>query len=210
MNKLNTLSTSVIVSAPADLEAASWLIVLVPSIEADLSRAVQRVWELANAGSRRIRFIGLYENPAQEFTLRRQLAGMSAMVNNAGIYSETEALAGNHWAEAVHARWQTGDLIVCFAEQRVGPLKRSLSSMLQSSLNVPIYILSGMYSQQDVRFNWWRAIFTWAGFIVILGAFLLFQVRIHHLIAGWGRSVLVLISVCLELWMVWVWNELFS
>ena len=83
MNKLDSLSTSVTLSTSSTpvLETASWLIVIIPSIEADLTVAIQRVWELANTGNRRVRFIGLYENVAQELTLRRQLAGISAMRN---------------------------------------------------------------------------------------------------------------------------------
>lgn len=209
MNKLDSISTSLTLST-LNPEPANWLIVLVPGIEADLTAATQHIWELANAGSRRIRLIGLYENSVQELILRRQLAGMSAMVSSAGIYTETETISGNNWIEVVHTCAHDGDLIVCFAEQRVGPLKRSLSSILQSSLDVPIYILSSTYLQGNVRFNWWSQIFAWGGFIAILAGFFLLQIRIHNLMGGWGRSVLVLISVCLELWMVWVWNKLFS
>jgi hypothetical protein len=208
MNKLDSISPSVTLSTLSP-EPANWLIVLVPGVEADLTTATQRIWELANTGSRRIRFIGLYENTSQELSLRRQLANMSAMVNNTGIYTETEIISGNDWAEIVRARSHAGDLIVCFAEQRVGPLKRSLSALLQSSLDVPIYILSSTYLQNDVRFNWWTQIFAWAGFIAILAGFFLVQVRLHHLVEGWIRSTFVLISVSLELWMIWVWNELF-
>lgn len=209
MNKIDSISTSVTLST-LSLEPANWLIVLVPGIEADLTTATQRIWELANAGNRRIRFIGLYENSVQELILRRQLAGMSAMVSNSGIYAETETISGNDWTEVVRTRAHGGDLIVCFSEQRVGPLKRSLSSILQASLDIPIYILSSTYLQKDVRFNWLAPIVAWGGFIAILVGFFLVQIRIHHLMAGWGRSTIVLMSVCLELWMVWVWNELVS
>jgi hypothetical protein len=213
MNKLDSISVTV----PPDFssltaqnpEPAHWLIVLVPHVEADLSAAMRRIWELANAGDSRVRFIGLYENSIQELTLRRQLAGLSAMLGSSGIYTETELLAGRDWVDAVRIHSQPGDLVVCFAEQRVGPLKRSLSSILQTRLDVPVYILSGGYLQDDLRSNWWKPIFAWIGFLLTLAGFFLIQVRIHHLISGWGRPVLVLISVCLELWIIWVWDKLF-
>jgi hypothetical protein len=213
MNKLDSISVTVSPDFPPltaqNLEPAHWLIVLVPHTESDLSAAMRRIWELANAGSSRVRLIGLYENAIQELMLRRQLAGMSAMLGGSGIYTETKTLPGHNWVEVVRTHSQTGDLVVCFAEQRVGPRKRSLSSILQASLDLPVYILSGTHLQQDLRSNWWKPIFAWIGFLGTLAGFLLIQVRIHHLISGWGRPVLILISVCLELWIIWVWNELF-
>jgi hypothetical protein len=214
MNKLDSISVTVspdfssVTAQP--LKPADWLIVLVPHTEADLSAAICRIWELANAGGNRIRLIGVHENAIQEPTLRRQLAGMSAMLGSGGIYTETEILAGHDWVDIVRTHSQAGDLVVCFAEQRVGPLNRSLSSVLQSSLDVPVYILSGTYLQNNVRSNWWAELVAWSGFIAILAGFFLVQVRIHHLIAGWARPILILISVYLELWMIWVWNKLFS
>src|SRR5688572_9187174 len=101
MNKLNAQPTPLTLSpaSPSTLGPAHWLIVLVPNVEADLVPATRRVWELANAGGKRVRFIGLYENAAQELSLRRQMADMSAMMGSAGIYTETEVVAGSNWIE---------------------------------------------------------------------------------------------------------------
>lgn len=216
MNKLEPISTSITFSpgvsslAAQSTKSAHWIIFLVPHTESDLSPAIQRVWELAKARDSRVRFIGLYENAAQEMALRRQLAGMSAMLESAGVNTETEILAGTDWAGSVRTRSEVGDLIVCFAGQHVGPLKRSLSSLLQSDLDVPIYIFSGISLQTETPSNWWMAIFAWSGFIAILAGFFLVQIRIHHLVDGWTRSAFVLTSVFLELWMAWAWNKLFA
>src|SRR5690349_1872038 len=92
MNKIEPISPSVTFSpgvssvAVQSPEPAHWIIFLVPHTETDLTTATRRVWELAHAGSSRVRFISLYENAIQEMALRRQLAGMSAMLDGAGIY----------------------------------------------------------------------------------------------------------------------------
>jgi hypothetical protein len=212
MNKMNVQPRPLTLSpaSASTLEPAHWLIVLVPSVEADLSAATRRVWELADAGGKRVRLIGLYESTAQELSLRRQMAGMSGMMVSAGIFTETEAIRGRNWIDAVRSRWQTGDLVVCFGEQRVGSLNRSLSDVIQSSLDVPVYVLSNTYLQKNVRPNWWAQIFAWSGFMAIIPGFFLVQVRIHQITEGGVRLALVLTSICLEIWMIWVWNKLFS
>lgn len=212
MNKLNSPSTSVILSpSPAsEIEAASWLIVLVPSIEADLGAATQRVWELANAGCKRVRFIGLYENAAQELTLRRQLAGMSAMVGSAGIYTETEPVSGSDWIEVVRSRSQAGDMLACLAEHRSGRLNRSVSDILRANINLPIYILSSSYIRKNTYFNWTSRLLFWPVSIATLAGFILLQTRIDRVTSGGIQTLLMLISTTLTLYMLWVWNKLFS
>jgi hypothetical protein len=208
MKELNTQGSLTLSSA--DLQPARWLLVLVPSVEADLTAATRHVSELANAGGKRVRLIGLYENTAQELSLRRQMARMSGMMGGAGLYIETEAVPGRNWVEVVRSRWHAGDLVVCFAEQHIGMLNRSLSQVLESTLQVPIYILSKTYLQEGMRFNWWTQILAWSGFMAIIPGFFLIQVRIHQFTEGWVRLAMVLTSICLELWMIWVWNRLFS
>jgi hypothetical protein len=212
MNKLDSQPASPTLStiSPSTPGPAGWLIVLLPSVEADLTTATHRVAELANAGGKRVRFIGLYESAAQELRLRRQMAGMSGMMVNAGIYTETEAISGKNWVEAVRSYSQAGDMVVCFAQQQVGPFRRSLSDVLQASLDVPVYILSEPHFQKNERFNWPTQLLAWAGFLAIIGGFLLLQVRMHPLTDGWVRTALVLISVTLEFWMIWAWNSLFG
>jgi hypothetical protein len=181
-----------------------------PALEADPIPTTRRIWELANVSGRRVRFIGLYQNAAQELSLRRQLAGMSAMVGVGGIYTETETVFTQDYVEVVRSRWQAGDLVVCFREQRIGRLNRSLSDVLQSSLDVPVYVLSGMYPKKDALVNWQTQLFAWGGSIGLIAGFFLIQVRVDQVTTGWFQLALILASICLEIWMIWAWNNLFA
>jgi hypothetical protein len=212
MNKLNSPSISVKPSSPptSGLELASWLIVIVPSIEAELTGATQRICQLAHGGSRRVRFIGLYENTAQELTLRRQMAGMAAIVSNEGIYTEVESVFGTDWAGIVRSRSQTGDLVACLAEHRIGRSNRSVSDLLQANIDLPFYILSSSYIRSESNFNWISQLLFWSVSIAALLGFFLLQVNIDRVTSGWTQTALILISTALELWMIWVWNNLFS
>jgi hypothetical protein len=212
MNKIDSLSTSVTLptSPASDLEPASWLIVIIPSIEADLSAATRRVWELASEGSKRVRFIGLYENATQELILRRQLTGISAMINSAGIYTETEYIFGSDWVAAIVSHSQAGDMVACLANHRIERSNRTLSEMLQANINLPIYILSSSYIRKGANPNWKSMILFWSFSIATLSGFFLLQARINQVTSGGLETAFMLTSAALTLFILWVWNNLFS
>jgi len=208
MTKLNTEhpSLSVSIASQLDPEPARRLIVLVPCLEADLTAVTQRVWELASASGAHIKFLSLCNDKLQEPSLRRRLATMSASVSDGNVSAEAEVISGRNWVEAVKARKQAGDMVVCCAEQRAGFLQKPLSQILQSDLDVPLYILSGLYPQNDSPSNWITRAAAWIGFIVIILGFFLLQVKISHLPKDWIITLQVL-TTSVEFWLIWVWNN---
>src|SRR5215510_14893224 len=141
MTQIDTISSSL----TSELEPARRLIVLVPNMESDYIPAIHRIWELASAQHATVLLLGLYKDTRQELGLRRSLITMCAMVQNGDVVAEVKVERGTNWVEVVKRHYQTGDLIVCFAEQRTGLLHKPLSQILQSSLKFPVYILSGLY-----------------------------------------------------------------
>jgi len=211
MNKLD-LSTSVTLSAPdtPDLEPAGWLLVIIPSIEADLSAATRRIWELANEGGKRVRFLGLYENTIQELVLRRQLSGISAMIQGSGIHTETEYIFGSDWVEAVYSHSHAGDIVACLANHRSGRLNRSVGDILQENIDLPIYILSSSYIRTGANLNWRSQLLFWSFSIGTIVGFLVLQARINRVTSGGLETILMLTSATLMLCTLWIWNNLFS
>lgn len=197
------------IASQPDPEPAHRLIVLVPSLEVDLIVVTQRVWELANATGAHIKFISLCNDAAQEPSLRRELATMSAIVKDGNISAEAEVVSGRNWVEVVKTRRQAGDIVVCCAEQRAGLMQRPLSQILQSDLDMPLYILTGLYSQNVSHSNRLTQIFAWIGFIAILAGFFLLQVKIDQLAKDW-TTVLQLLTTAIEFWLIWAWNNLFG
>ena len=197
------------IASQPDPEPAHRLIVLVPSLEVDLIVVTQRVWELANATGAHIQFISLCNDAAQEPSLRRELATMSAIVKDGNISAEAEVVSGRNWVEVVKTRRQAGDIVVCCAEQRAGLMQRPLSQILQSDLDMPLYILTGLYSQNVSHSNRLTQIFAWIGFIAILAGFFLLQVKIDQLAKDW-TTVLQLLTTAIEFWLIWAWNNLFG
>ena len=210
MNKLDLRPTSLTFAThpDADLETIRRLIVLVPK-DMDYSSATRRIWELANATGMHVQLLGVCRDATEEPGLRRTLVSMSALLQDGRIVVEAHVDPGISWVEAVKSHWQTGDMIVCCAEQRAGLLHRPLSQILQSDLNVPLYILSGLHPQNDSRSNWLARAAAWMGSIAIIAGFFVLQTRIS-LLTDWTQTILMLLSTAVEVWAIWTWNGLFN
>jgi hypothetical protein len=210
MNKLDLYPTSLTYATQpeAGLESARRLIVLVPQ-DMDYSAATRRIWELANATGMHVQLLGLCNDAAEEPGLRRALVAMSSLLQDGRIFVEMDMELGTSWVNAVKSHWQTGDMIVCCAEQRAGLLHRPLSQILRSDLDVPLYILSGLYSQTDSRSNWLARAAAWMGSLAIIVGFFVLQTRIS-LLTDWTQTILMLLSTAVEVWVIWAWNSLFE
>jgi hypothetical protein len=135
---------------------------------------------------------------------------MTAMVQDSEVSAEAEVELGSNWVNIVRSNWQAGDMIVCFAEQRAGLLNRPLSQILQENLDIPTYILSDLYPLGPSRPRGLSLIALWIGFIALLGGSFLLQIRIIALPRDGAQTTLLILSVIAELWLIWVWNKLFS
>ena len=188
------------------------LIVLVPDMESDYIPTIRKIWELASAQHARIKFLGLCKDAAKEPGLHRQLitmSALSALVGGDEVSTEAKVEIGMSWVDVVKRNSQTGDMIVCFEEQRAGLLHRPLSQILETSLNFPVYILSGLYPQKS-KSNWLSQVMVWSGFIGIIICFCILQVKIVQLPKDWFQSVLFILSLIPEFWLILVWNNLFG
>jgi len=183
------------------------LIVLIPA-DTDTTLMTRRIWELANAMGRHVRLLGLCKDAAQEPGLHRELVTMSALIQDRKVSVEARVEIGTNWVDAVKRNHQAGDMIVCFAEQQAGLLHRPLSQILESRLDVPVYILSGLYPQKPARPNQFSQFLAWTGsFGLIVGSFVL-QSRIVLMPKDWAQSTLLILSVIFEAWLIWAWNSL--
>jgi hypothetical protein len=208
MNHLDASPTSLTLS-PA-LPAGRRLLVLIPGPEIDPVLTAHRVRDLAIASQARIRFIGLSPDPAGEPALRRQMVDLSAMVSDGQVCAETEVVPGKAWLEAIRSRWQAGDLVVCFAGQKVGPWNRPLSQVLQVNLDVPLFILSRIEPQSRSQSNRLARAAAWIGAFGIVLGFLLLQIRIGIPRNDWTYYSLFAVSIGAEVWALWYWNSLFD
>jgi len=211
MTRIDTIPPS-LTPAPAShsgLEPAHRLIVLVPDGEADYLPAISRIWELANAQEASILLLGLYKDTRQELSLRRGLITMCAMLRDGHVLAEVNVEMGTNWVDVVKRNYQTGDMIVCFAEQRVGLRHKPLSQILQSNLKIPVYILSGLYMPKT-KSKLLSQVIAWLGFLGILIGFFVLQINIVQISGGGLQSILLILSIIPEFWLIWALNIWFQ
>lgn len=211
MNKLSPIPvflTASHASLPGS-EPVRRLIVLVPDMGSDYIPAIRRIWELASAQHAHVQFLSLCKDAAKEPSLHRQLITMSALVGDDKVSTEAKVEIGMSWVDVVKRNSQTGDMIVCFEEQRAGLLHRPLSQILETSLNFPVYVLSGLYPQKS-KSNWLSQVMVWSGFIGIIICFGILQVKIVQLPKDWFQNILLIFSIVPEFWLILVWNNLFD
>jgi hypothetical protein len=208
--KLQTNSSSISPASHRDIEPTHRLIVLVPDADIDYVAATRRVWQLASDAGADIRFIGLCKNVLQESSIRRQLILMTAMVQESNVSAEAKVEFGNSWVNIVKSNWQAGDVVVCFAEQQTGLFYSPLSQILQSDLDIPLSILSDQHYKNPSIINGLSRIALWVGFIAIVVGSVLLQIRITALVEDWAQTVLLILSVLTEFWLILAWNNLFN
>src|SRR6266487_1520124 len=182
------------------LEPAQRLIVLVPDLEWDYIPAIHRIWELANFQPARVLFISLCKDPKQELSLRRALVILSAMVQDGKIPVETKVENGTNWVDVVKRNYQADDMIICFAEQRVGLLHKPLSQILESNLIIPVYVVSGVNIPKP-KSNRLAEVTAWLGSIGMIAGFGLLQVKIMQVSEGWFQTLLLILVVISEIWL---------
>lgn len=203
MNALYASSTTLV-----DPKSVHRLIVLIP-MNADYKFAMPRILDLAMASGGSVLFLGLCKDPAYALGLRRELVTVSALFQDAGICAEANVEVGSNWMDIVKSRCRAGDTIVCFTKSCAGPLQRPLNQILESDLGTPVYVLSDVYNQGHARSHWLAEIIAWTGFIAIIAGSFLLQIQIRPLSGDWAQTILLILSVIAELWLIRVWNGWF-
>ncbi len=178
MTKINQLSKPLTRSRDVDVEQPVLetnldrfrnLIILVPA-DSDCTAVTRRISSLAKETNSCVQLLGLYKNTSEELALRRELTMASALIRDAKVYVEIVVEKGTNWVEAVRHSYQSGDMIVCIAEQSMGMRHKPLSGILESNFHAPVYVLSKLPPQQD-KPKLFPRVAAWSGLIAVLGFF---------------------------------------
>lgn len=198
-------------ASTSDLQPVPRLLVLVPESEMDIALAAQKICRLARSLDGGVQFIGLCKDAAHESSLRRQIALLSAMVSNEYIPVKSKIEIGNNRLNAVKLEWRNGDVIAYFSGKSSALSRGSLIQILESNLNATVYVLNGLYHQEEKsKPNWVSAALTWGGSIGLILGFFWLQSKIIQPPQDLAHSILLYISILAEAGLIWVWNSLFG
>ena len=184
---------------------ASRLLVLIPDADTDEAELVRRIWAMASEGVRTVVFLGSCPGPREESRVRRRLSALAAATRMDEVDVDTRLARTGDWAGSVKAAWRQGDIVVCPAEPRVGFTRRPLSQMLQDTLGIPVWTVSGLYPPRNAP---WRLplqiLIGWVVPLITVAAFFWIQVRIERVTPDLARDILLSLSVAVEILLIWI------
>ncbi len=212
MNKLDISSPTFAISPAShcDSEPAPRLIVLFPASECSTHDLENRIWEIARSLQLNVLLLSLTNDFDEEAQLRCELITMAAMIKDPHVSTEIRIEHGNDWVRQVKKLWRQGDIVACYANQKVGIMRKALDQILRSSLNMPVYILADVQSVKNSKSTFISQFFFWLGALAIIGGFFWVEAQLVKLPQDWAHSALVYVCVFVEFAFIWVWNSLFT
>jgi len=182
------------------------LIVLIPDIDFNTAELGQHIWQLASSTHSRVLLFGLCPDSTEQLILRRQLVTMAAAVRDNSLSVEIQVEVGKNWSEIVEQLWQTGDLVIGLAHKRGQPYLLPVNEISNTGPQIPIYTLSVLHLEKPAKSEFLRQAIVWSGLAGIMAAFFWGQVQISRLPQNWGQAVLLILSVIVEIIVLWAWN----
>ena len=212
MNKLDVSSPTFTLSPASQLDPSSGrrLIVLFPASETDTPDLAHRIWEIARSLHLNVLLFSLSNDFSEESQLRRKLITMAAVIKDPNVSTDIMIEHGSDWVGQVKKIWQAGDILACYAGQKVGLMRKPLDQILRSSLEAPIYILSDYQSSGNPTPAFISQASSWVGSLGLIGGFLWAEVKIVQLPRDWAHTALLYFCVVVEIALVWAWNSIFE
>lgn len=185
------------------LHPARRLVVLVPSDEIDEQALAYRVWQLADCSGLSVLFVTLVSDEALISYHRRRLVGLAAMTKFTHIHTDTSIQTHKKWPSSLTNVLQTGDLLVCLAENRSPGLfhRKALGERLSTNLGLPVYVLGNMQVKPaHTSRHWLKDVFAWTTALALMGGFFYLQFEIDRYFPQWPATILIFLSVLVEIY----------
>lgn len=186
------------------------LIVLFPAEAGDSPNQTHRIWEIARSSGLNVLILSLCNDVYAESQLRRQLITMAAMVGDAQICAEFQIDHGHDWVKQLKSIYRSGDVIACYAGQRVGLMQKPLHEVLRLQWDATIYVLSADRPIKNSKPKLLSQVSFWLGALAIVGGFLWLEVNIVQLPQDWAHNFLFYLCVFVEIGILWFWNSFFT
>lgn len=187
------------------------MVVLVPPGEIDENRLTRRIWQLAVSSGLQVCYLALAPKDEHAATQRRRLIGLAAGTKDKEIHAQINLSAEKSWPQALGNTLQPGDLLVCLAGHQVtGPFfrRQALGELLAGTMNVPVYLLGGLKAGPSPQLqSLVTETLAWTASLSLMAAFFALQVGIERTAVRPISTIMLILSVLVELYFLWKINE---
>jgi hypothetical protein len=195
---------------------AQRLLVLVPDAGLDANELARQVWALAAPCELHVHFLCVLQAGADhaghDAAMRLRLATLASLIRDDHVDVNTEVAPQQGWVTAVRRAWQPGDLVLCCAEQKVATVatgNQPLYAVLEFALDVPVFVLTGLYSEPPGRRYLIRDALPRIGYWVVICAllvgFFVVDAQIGQQTAGLAHALLLLAASLVEIGLIALW-----
>ena len=157
-----------------------------------------------------ILFVAQVNDFDQEVTAGRQIALLENLVWSPKLEIRSLLLRHTNWISAIKDTWCEGDLIFCLEDHKVQHLlfhSVSLGRKISTDLCVPVLLDQEIPVQsQSAWRKTVREFSAWASFAAIVALFSFLQIQTDRAVSGWLDPVLLLLSMIVEVGLIWTVN----
>jgi hypothetical protein len=181
------------------------LVVPVPVSDLDEATLGRRVWEVVLAADLQVLLLARVDRPDEELWVRRRLATLGALLRRRNGGVDVSIVHERTWPQALRRACQMGDVVLCPTAD--GLDKNGLSPLADrvvGELRLPAYVLDDLSLNlvDRPRFHL-PGILSWVALLSLLVAFGVVQSQVVIQVHGWVQSMLLLMTVGLELAALW-------
>jgi hypothetical protein len=132
------------------------------------------------------------------------------MIRDGHICVDIRVGHGNDWIRHLDSVYRPGDVIACYAGQRVGLLQKPLHEVVGLQWDATIYILSEDQPIKNPKPKLLSQVAFWSGALAIIGGFLWLEVRIVQLPQDWAHNLILYVCLFIEVGILMLWNSMFT
>lgn len=186
------------------------LIVLVPAGEIDEQALARRVWQLASCSGLSVLYLALSPDIYEVSYQRRRLSSLAAQTAYPHVPAGMNIHSEKNWSQALRYSLNPDDLLVCLADDPpVGFFRhQSLALQLTADLSLPVYQLGGLKVKPALSSHHWvKNVLGWIAAIALMAAFFWLQTGIIRTTSKPQATILLCLTVLVEIYSLWKFNE---
>jgi hypothetical protein len=199
-------SRSIFMPTGGATEAAQHRLLVVVRRVNEAALLARRIHEIASEHRADVLLIGAAADGAPETELRRHIATLAAFLQDAGTQVEVRIEQDWEWLDGVRFLLSEKDLVACCGPAGGTGAHPGLPDRLSSRLRRPIYVIEEPVGVEAHGPGSLRGASAWIGSLAVIAGFLWLQIRVSQAAPATAGTVLLFLTVPLEIALIWLCN----